>query len=586
MAAVKGIKLDSQSALQRLTKLQQAVDTAVTKLLSYVKNDWRNPKNLRYQIADIRDITGKVKVALRLLTEFGLSTLVNAQQLPTPEMSGRVSRTIEPLLETYYSVKLALQKLDDQDWKAPLDRPESTHDDLDLIMVYIRSVPENSAKLGMVMRYGAPMLYGPAKAKATATQVAVSSSSSSSTHVPQVQKSQSEQCPSPASVRREEMRAKIEKFGAAAMKADSQPLTTTLQIAGQIKNGSNPNALSPTNGNGGRLSPTTVRRLCDLDPPKLPRKDSAPECVMQGNGVGPLPAWPPVRRDSKETMVWRKNSIEEASKGPPPPKPRLDRQPTVRKRYDLARTQDQTDAGVGRKDHKADENKATMQSPKTHRKCNSDPIGFNELHQGHDTSSTPQRTSDSFDDGTVLDKGLPSKKVLVHISDTDLPQGPKSPTVRPKPLGPDHTPMRSLEMDNGFLLSLSDRELLEFYKYEIDAQLFVLNEAMKNFFSCLEEKQPPKVFVSSSKFVVLSAHKFVFIGDTLHKKMKQSAVRTVIAEVTNKLSGATKQLVGATKCAALQFPAVNAMKDMSAAVANVLDIAVELHKVVKRTSVT
>lgn len=585
MSAVKGVKLDSPSSLQRLTKLQQAVDAGVTKLLSYVKTDWRNPRNLRQQIADIRDIAGKVKVALRLLTEFGLSTLVNAQQLPTPEMSGRVSRAIEPLLETYYSVKLALQRLDDQDWRAPLDRSESTHDDLDLIMVYIRSVPENSAKLGTVIRYGATMLFGAAKAKALASPTALDSSSSKPG--PQVQKRAGEQCASPSTVRRAEVQAKIEKFGVTAMKADSKPLDTSSHLAGQIKSDPNQSKTSATNGE--RLSPTTVRRLCDLDPPKLPRKDSATEFGTHSTGVGSgLPVWPPVRRDSGEKMVWRQNSAEDGSKGVPPPKPRLDRQPTVRKRYDLTKTPDQMESIVEKRENKGDEIENRVRSPNTHRKCSSDPAYTSELQRKTDTDSRPQRTSDSSVDGSVLDQSLPAQKSSLRVSDSDIPHFPKSPPVKPKPLElkKENTAMRSLEMDNGFLLSLSDKELLEFYKYEIDAQLFVLNEAMKNFYSCLEEKQPPKVFVSSSKFVVLSAHKFVFIGDTLQKKLKQSTVMAEITDVTNKLSIATKQLVSATKTAALQFPAVNSMKEMSAAVANVLDTAVELHKVVKRTPVT
>ena len=581
MSAVKGIKLDSQSALQRLTKLQQVVDAGVTKLLSYVTTDWRNPETLRLQIADIRDITGKVKVALRLLTEFGLSTLINAQQLPTPEMSGRMSRAIEPLLETYYSMKLALQRLDDQNWKAPLDRSDSTHDDLDLIMVYIRSVPENSIKLGTVVRYGATVLFGPAKVKGSVAEATLNSRSLASAS--QIKQGAGNTCASPSTARREEVRAKIEKFGISTMKADSQPLDTSSHLAGEVKLGSSQS--NDPESDGEKLSPTTVRRLCDLDPPKLPRKDSSSEFASNPTGVGSLPPWPPVRQDSGEKIVWRMDSADEVSKGAPPPKPRLDRQPTVRKRYDLNKKQNQMESIDEKKENSSNECAAKASSQNSLKKCNSDPMNFGEPKKDAGSKSSPQRTSDSFDDSSAVDRDLPTKNLLVHISDSDLPQGRKGPTVKPKPFGAkrENTSVRSLEMDNGFLLSLSDKELLEFYKYEIDAQLFVLNEAMKNFYSCLEGKQPPNEFVSSSKFVVLSAHKFVFIGDTLQKKLKHGAVMAEIKEVTNKLSAAAKLLVNATKVAALQFPAVSPMKEMSAGVANVLDTAVELHKVVKRT---
>ena len=126
MNAVKGLKLNIPDALQRLTKLEQAVNGAVNKLLSFVTVTWRNPEVLKPHLADIRDIAGKAKVALRLLTEFALSSLVNARNLPNhQELSGKLSRAVEPLLETYYSVKLALQRLDENGWSVALEKSEA-----------------------------------------------------------------------------------------------------------------------------------------------------------------------------------------------------------------------------------------------------------------------------------------------------------------------------------------------------------------------------------------------------------------------------------------------------------------------------
>ncbi|EDO49333.1 predicted protein, partial [Nematostella vectensis] len=105
------------------------------------------------------------------------------------------------------------------------------------------------------------------------------------------------------------------------------------------------------------------------------------------------------------------------------------------------------------------------------------------------------------------------------------------------------------------MLSFSDKELLEFYKYEIDAQLFVLNEAMRGLFNSVESGQPPKTFVSNSKFVVLSAHKFIYIGDTLHRKIHHDKLGIDITSATTRLSECVKTLVHATKMAALQYPA-------------------------------
>ena len=112
----------------------------------------------------------------------------------------------------------------------------------------------------------------------------------------------------------------------------------------------------------------------------------------------------------------------------------------------------------------------------------------------------------------------------------------------------------------------------------------MLSEAVKSFFAVVEKAESPKVFVSNSKFIVLSAHKFVYIGDTLGKRIKHSELRGHVMSVTNKLSNCIKILVSATKSAALQYPASNAIKEMSDAVVVVNDVAVELYQIVKKTT--
>lgn len=75
------------------------------------------------------------------------------------------------------------------------------------------------------------------------------------------------------------------------------------------------------------------------------------------------------------------------------------------------------------------------------------------------------------------------------------------------------------------MVFLNDREFLEFYKYEIDVQLFVLSEVIKGFFVVIDKSESLKVFVFNSKFIVLSVYKFVYIGDILSKRIKYCDLR-------------------------------------------------------------
>lgn len=572
MSAVKELKLDPTRALQRLMKLEQAVNVTVNKLLSFVTTSWRNPEVLKPQIADIRDIAGKAKVALRLLTEFGLSSLVNARNLPSQELSGMLSRAIEPLLETYYSVKLALQRLDEKEWKVPLEK--SNHDDLDLIMVHIRPVPENTHKLATVVRSAAGTLY-PALRK----------SESSSKEV------MSKTC-------------KTSEIGTQVCGPSDEESGKMIKAA--VKDAVDANFKSRSNGS--KWSPSTVRRVCGMDSPKrnsssrssefddttipnLPSRKDKPKSPTSREESRSPPA-PPERRDSNEKCNHlRQKSLDKfpVETLGPPPKPKLDRKNTSRKSYKTPLFSDYSHekGETIRREHKRSES----DTPTSRRKCNSDPT---QLHDREEKGEEEQKLIQS--PGKQKKVSL-TKQSSVHISDSDLPQSLRQSkdvkssgltriTLVDKEL--QHRPLSNfIKADgtsNGVMVSLNDRELLEFYKYEIDAQLFVLSEAIKGFFAVIDKSESPKVFVSNSKFIVLSAHKFVYIGDTLSKRIKHCDLRCQVTAVTSKLSNCIKSLVSATKSAALQYPSSNALREMSDAAVLVNNVAVELYQIVKKTT--
>ncbi|XP_053304550.1 breast cancer anti-estrogen resistance protein 1 [Spea bombifrons] len=111
-------------------------------------------------------------------------------------------------------------------------------------------------------------------------------------------------------------------------------------------------------------------------------------------------------------------------------------------------------------------------------------------------------------------------------------------------------------------LSNSDRQLLLFYQEQCEANVTTLTNAIDAFYSSISSNQPPKIFVAHSKFVILSAHKLVFIGDTLSRQAKAQDVRNKITHYSNLLCDKLKEIVLTTKTAALQYPSPSAAKDM------------------------
>ncbi|XP_077983484.1 enhancer of filamentation 1-like isoform X2 [Glandiceps talaboti] len=112
------------------------------------------------------------------------------------------------------------------------------------------------------------------------------------------------------------------------------------------------------------------------------------------------------------------------------------------------------------------------------------------------------------------------------------------------------------------LLQANDRHILTFYADQLDSLIISLNNAIDAFFSAVNSNQAPKVFVAHGKFVILCAHKLVFIGDTLHRSVENNDIRNKITHSTDALCECVKVTVASIKTAALEYPAIQAMQEM------------------------
>lgn len=108
-----------------------------------------------------------------------------------------------------------------------------------------------------------------------------------------------------------------------------------------------------------------------------------------------------------------------------------------------------------------------------------------------------------------------------------------------------------------------DRQLLLFYQEQCEQNITTVTNAIDAFFTAVNSNQLPKIFVAHSKFVILSAHKLVFIGDTLSRQAKCPEVRARVAQSSNTLCEKLKDIVISTKTAALQYPSPGAAKEMT-----------------------
>ncbi|XP_068092998.1 enhancer of filamentation 1 isoform X2 [Hyperolius riggenbachi] len=111
-------------------------------------------------------------------------------------------------------------------------------------------------------------------------------------------------------------------------------------------------------------------------------------------------------------------------------------------------------------------------------------------------------------------------------------------------------------------LSPQDKQLLTFYSDQCETLFISLLNATGAFFNCMGTSQPPRIFVAHSKFVILSAHKLVFIGDTLARQVSTKEICNRLMNSSNQLCELLKSIVMATKMAALNYPSSISLQEM------------------------
>ncbi|KHJ47546.1 hypothetical protein D918_02406 [Trichuris suis] len=99
-------------------------------------------------------------------------------------------------------------------------------------------------------------------------------------------------------------------------------------------------------------------------------------------------------------------------------------------------------------------------------------------------------------------------------------------------------------------------EILRFYSPQINNHIQCLSNFVDDFLSTIENNQPPRIFIGQIKFVVLAAHKLVYIGDSIALCVSSPDLRWATSERANKLCENLRSCVRLAKMAAQNFPAI------------------------------
>ncbi|XP_066592437.1 breast cancer anti-estrogen resistance protein 1 [Prorops nasuta] len=204
--------------------------------------------------------------------------------------------------------------------------------------------------------------------------------------------------------------------------------------------------------------------------------------------------------------------------------------------------------------------------------------------QGNSTLLFKRSSNNSLESNANSGTGIDYDYVNLDSRDVVLEQREELRAILPTELRENYDLLIS-EADNAMIqlpqtmlspMDRNDKQLLVFYAAQVITHSAHLTHAIDAFLQTVEHNQPPKVFLAHGKFLVLSAHRLVHIGDTVHRNITRNDVRVRILQCANALSEALAQTVSKTKLAAQFFPSVNAVQDMVDSVVDISHLAKDL----------
>uniref|UniRef100_A0A3Q2YJT7 BCAR1 scaffold protein, Cas family member n=1 Tax=Hippocampus comes TaxID=109280 RepID=A0A3Q2YJT7_HIPCM len=156
----KPLLLDLDPAMERLSRLQQAVELSVSVMMSFITSNWRSPDNLEGNLPAIHQAADRVCFTLRDFLEFSRGAVTNAGQATDRSLQTKLGRQVGKLEEVFQSLIAQTQSLDAISWlHTELAKPQPGGDVLDQLIMTVRGIPDDAKQLASFLHGNASLLF-------------------------------------------------------------------------------------------------------------------------------------------------------------------------------------------------------------------------------------------------------------------------------------------------------------------------------------------------------------------------------------------------------------------------------------------
>lgn len=156
----KPLILDLEQAMERLSRLQQAVESSVSLMMSFITGNWRSSAQLEGNLPAIHQAADRVRSAVRDFLEFARGAVANSAQATDRSLQTKLFRQVGKMEEVFQSLIQHSQGLDAISWShTGLAAPPPGGDDLDRLIMTARGIPDDAKQLASFLHGNASLLF-------------------------------------------------------------------------------------------------------------------------------------------------------------------------------------------------------------------------------------------------------------------------------------------------------------------------------------------------------------------------------------------------------------------------------------------
>ena len=159
----KRLLLGPDAALERLLRLQRALDGAVCSLVALVTADWRSYGYMERHANGVRAAPDRLELALRDYLHFAQGAAANAACLPELVLHHKVKRELQRLEDSHQILSQTSHELSEGGWSLDVlavHKPHNKWDSLDRFVMVAKTVPDDAKQLSTTISANAEALFG------------------------------------------------------------------------------------------------------------------------------------------------------------------------------------------------------------------------------------------------------------------------------------------------------------------------------------------------------------------------------------------------------------------------------------------